>query len=140
MPHPMGYERPQQVNARQLPEGAGQHVTAGPYSPVLFVNPGQIIVISGQASIDPEGNVVGETIEEQTHYTLQNCQKQLATAGCTFDDVFKVNIFLTDIQEWPRMNEVYKTYFPGLKPVRTAVGSALLFTLKIEIEMWAVKR
>ena len=47
---------------------------------------------------------------------------------------------MTDLDEWPRMNEVYKTYFPHPKPVRTAVGSELLMTLKIEIEMWAVKK
>lgn len=140
LPHPMGFDRPQAGNAKNMPEGASQHVTAGPYSPVLEVHPGKLIVISGQASIDPAGTVVGDTIEEQTHFTLQNCQKQLQSAGCTLEDVFKVNIYLKDIHEWARMNEVYKTYFPRLKPVRTAVGSDLLMTLRVEIEMWAVKR
>ncbi|MFK5974510.1 MAG: RidA family protein [Flavobacteriaceae bacterium] len=124
---------------KSLPENAGQHKTAGPYSPVLEVNPGKLVVISGQASIDKEGNVIGDTIEEQTAYTLDNCSLQLASAGCSLQDVFKVNVFIKDLAEWPRFNEVYKHYFQDPKPVRTAVESGLLMTLLVEIEMWAVK-
>ncbi len=140
LPHPMGGAKPPEVAAKSEPVGAAQHVTAGPYSPVLQINPGQLVVISGQASIDPAGKVIGDTIEEQTRYTLENCRKQLETAGCTLADVFKVNVYLTDLDLWPRMNEVYKTYFPQPRPVRTAVGTALLMTLLVEIEMWAVKK
>lgn len=140
MPNPMGAPSSISRPAKAIPEGASQHKTAGPYSPVLTINPQQIVVISGQAPIDPEGNVVGETIEEQTVYTLDNCMKQLASAGCTARDVFKVNVFLTDLGNWPRFNEVYKTYFPDPKPVRTAVQSGLLYTFLVEIELWAVKK
>jgi enamine deaminase RidA (YjgF/YER057c/UK114 family) len=140
LPHPMGTGQAPELPAKREPVGAAQHVTAGPYSPVLQINPGQLVVISGQASIDPEGTVIGDTIEEQTRYTLDNCRKQLETAGCTLADVFKVNVYLTDLDLWPRMNEVYKTYFPAPRPVRTAVGTALLMTLLVEIEMWAVKK
>ncbi|MCC5905355.1 MAG: hypothetical protein JJU13_04065 [Balneolaceae bacterium] len=124
---------------KQLPDGVSQHKTAGPYSPVLVVNPGNLVVISGQAAINPDGDVVGETIEEQTAYTMENCRKQLASAGCTLDDVFKVNIYMKDLEDWPRFNEVYKTYFSDPLPVRAAVQTGLLLTLLVEIEMWAVK-
>ncbi len=141
MPHPMGIGNPQaMVSGKQIPPGAAQHVTAGPYSPVLQVNPGQLVVISGQAAIDPSGTIIGDTIEEQSHYTLQNCKKQLETGGCSLNDVFKVNVYLTDLDNWPRFNEVYKTYFKDPKPVRTAVQTPLLYTLLVEIEMWAVKK
>src|ERR1019366_10278496 len=90
--------------AKSPPAGAPQHVTAGPYSPVLVVLPGQLVVISGQAALDRSGKVMGETIEEQTRLTLENCRQQLATVGCTFADVFKVNAYLTDLTEWPRFN------------------------------------
>lgn len=123
-----------------LPQNASQHKTAGPYAPVLEVNPGKLVVISGQAAIDKEGNLIGETIEEQTAYTLDNCALQLATAGCTFQDVFKVNVYIKDLKEWPRFNAVYKNYFTEPKPVRTAVESGLLMTLRVEVEMWAVKK
>ena len=140
MPHPMGFGADNVVPGKQIPEGASQHVTAGPYSPVLQVTPGQIVVISGQAAIDNSGKVIGDTIEEQAHLTIQNCQKQLQSGGVDLNDVFKVNVYLTDLDNWPRFNEVYKTYFKDPKPVRTAVQTPLLFTLLVEIEMWAIKK
>jgi len=124
---------------KNLPKNAGQHKTAGPYSPVLEINPGKLVVISGQAAIDKEGNVIGDTVEEQTAYTLDNCSQQLVTAGCSLQNVFKVNVYLKHINDWPRFNEVYKHYFQDPKPVRTAVESGLLMTLLVEVEMWAVK-
>ena len=124
--------------AKRLPENAGQHETAGPYSPVLVVDPGKLVVISGQAAIDTKGNVIGDTIEDQTAYTLDNCRIQLASAGCSLDDVFKVNVYVTDLKMWPRFNEVYKNYFKDPKPVRTALQTGLLMNLLVEIEMWAV--
>ncbi len=135
---------PKEINTasmigKKLPENAGQHKTAGPYSPVLEINPGKLVVISGQAAIDKEGNVIGDTIEEQTAYTLDNCSNQLVSAGCSLQDVFKVNVFIKDLAEWPRFNEVYKNYFQDPKPVRTVVESGLLMTLLVEVEMWAVK-
>lgn len=141
MPHPMGLAVASPApSGKQIPAGASQHVTAGPYSPVLQINPGQLVVISGQAAIDPSGTIIGDTVEEQAHFTLQNCQKQLQTGGCSLDDVFKVNVYLTDLDNWPRFNEVYKEYFKDPKPVRTAVQTPLLYTLLVEIEMWAVKK
>lgn len=127
------------TSAISVPAGAVQHTTAGPYSPVLVINPGQLVVISGQAAIDMQGNVIGDTIETQTAYTLENCAKQLAYAGCTLKDVFKVNIYVKDLADWPRMNVIYKQYFKEPFPVRAAVQTGLLMTLLVEIEMWAVK-
>lgn len=140
LPHPMGGGPASAQPLKQVPEGAAQHVTAGPYSPVLQVSPQQIVVISGQASIDPAGTIIGDTFEEQAHFTLKNCQKQLQTGGVSMQDVFKVNVYLTDLAMWPRFNEVYKTYFQGTLPVRTAIGCDLLDGLLVEIEMWAVTK
>lgn len=139
LPHPMGYGAESLAPGKQVPPGATQHTTAGPYSPVLTVAPGQLVVISGQAAMDKEGKVIGDTIEEQTHFTLKNCRTQLLSAGCDLKDVFKVNVYLTDLANWPRFNEVYKDYFPEPRPVRTAVQTPLLMTLLVEIELWAVK-
>jgi len=125
---------------KQVPAGATQHKTAGPYSPVLEVDVDKLVVISGQVAIDPEGNVLGSTIEEQARATLENCRTQLATAGCTFADVFKVNVFLVDLADWPRFNTIYRELIPEPRPVRTAVGAALLPGFLVEVEMWAAKR
>ncbi len=143
MPNPMGGNQVVVENKKpsfSLPANASQHKTAGPYSPVLEVEPSKIVVISGQAPINVEGVVVGDTIEEQTEYTINSCKKQLNTAGVGLEDVFKVNVWLTNLDEWPRFNEVYSKMMSEPYPVRAAVQSGLLYTFKVEIEMWAVKK
>ena len=140
MPHFMGQVIAGQISGKKVPDQATQHKTAGPYSPVLEVKADKLVVISGQAAIDPEGKVIGDSIEEQGAYTIENCRKQLQFAGCDLDDVFKVNVFLKDLDDWPRFNQVYKEYFKEPLPVRTAIGSGLLMTLLVEIEMWATKK
>ena len=122
-----------------VPSTAVQHKTAGPYAPVLEVDAQKLVLLSGQAAIDMDGNIVGDTIEEQTRLTFENCAKQLAFAGCTLHNVFKVNVYMKDLNDWPRFNEVYKNYFKDPLPVRTAVETGLLSTLLVELEMWAVK-
>ena len=113
-------------------------MTAGPYSPVLQIACGRLIVISGQGAIAPDGSVIGNTIEEQADYTLRNCLKQMSAAGASFADVFKVNVYLTDLKDWPAFNVVYAQWMPAPLPTRTAVQAGLLLTMKVEIEMWAM--
>jgi 2-iminobutanoate/2-iminopropanoate deaminase len=124
---------------KSRPPGAKQHATAGPYSPVLEVDARRLVVISGQVAVAPDGTVVGDTIEEQTRVALENCARQLATANCGLGDVFKVNIYLSDLNHWSRFNKVYETVFPEPLPVRTAIQAVLLPGFLVEIEMWAVK-
>lgn len=140
LPHPAGHAEPSHRPPVELPENASQHVTAGPYSPVLKINPGQLVVISGQAAINQAGETVGDTIEEQTKMTLENCQKQLESAGSSLGEVFKVNVYLKDIGHWPRFNEVYMHYFTQPLPVRAVVQTGLLYDFLVEIEMWAIKK
>lgn len=139
LPNPMG-NTPAGKPPIELPGQALQHVTAGPYSPVLKINPGQLVVICGQAAINQAGEIIGDTIEEQTKLTLENCRTQLETGGASLDDAFKVNVYLKDLDHWPRFNEVYKKYFREPLPVRTAVQTGLLSTLLVEIEIWAIKK
>jgi 2-iminobutanoate/2-iminopropanoate deaminase len=63
----------------------------------------------------------------------------LKSAGCGFSDVFKVNVYLSDVAEWARFNAVYAEAMPQPRPVRTTIGAVLLPGLRIEIEMWAAK-
>ena len=121
-----------------VPENAVQHKTAGPYSPVIRLkNVKDIVVISGQAALDFDGDVIGTTIEEQTEAVLRNCEMQLKKAGCSFSDVFKVNVFMKDLKDWGRFNKVYSQIMTKPYPVRTAVQTGLLDTFLVEIEMWA---
>jgi 2-iminobutanoate/2-iminopropanoate deaminase len=121
------------------PKDAKQHITAGPYSPVLEIDARRLVVISGQVAVDMNGEVIGATIEEQTRATLNNCAAQLASADCMLRDVFKVNIYLTDLGQWARFNAVYEEMMVEPLPVRTAVQAVLLPGFMVEIEMWAVK-
>lgn len=125
--------------AKELPQRAGQHATAGPYSPVLVVRPGSLVVTSGQGALAPDGSVVGGTVEEQTRATLENCAQQLDAAGCSFRDVFKVNVYLAEVTDWDAFNRVYSKVLPAPLPARTTVGTCLLDGLLVEIEMWAVR-
>jgi len=139
LPHPWGGSSTHQP-AVELPETTSQHATAGPYSPVLQINPGQLIVISGQAAINPAGDTMGDTIEEQTKLTLENCRKQLESAGSSLNEVFKVTVYLSDLEHWSRFNTIYKEYFTTPLPVRTAIQTGLLNDFLVEIELWAIKK
>jgi enamine deaminase RidA (YjgF/YER057c/UK114 family) len=123
----------------RVPAGAHTHSGSGPYSPVLIVGGGELVAISGQGPLSADGEVIGATIEEQTSVTMENCRRQLAAAGCTFRDVWKVTIYLADLAEWQRMNVTYAQYFEPPRPVRATVGAALLLDMKIEIEMLATR-
>lgn len=128
------------VGGFNRPEGASQHVTAGPYSPVLRVDSGKLVVISGQGPINGKGEIVGGTIEEQTHLTMQNCIRQLASGGASLADVFRATVYLAEMQEWPTFNQIYEMYFNEPYPARTAVQCVLWGGIRVEIEMWAVGR
>ncbi|WP_211218034.1 RidA family protein [Niabella aurantiaca] len=140
LPHFTGSVAEKMERQIQFTTQAVQHKTAGPYSPVLIIDPARLVVISGQAAIAVDGNIVGDTIETQARKTLDNCKKQLAFAGCSLDDVFKVNVYMKDLADWPVFNEVYKKYFNNPLPVRTAVQTGLLEKLLVEIELWAIKK
>ena len=140
LPHLSDLNNGSSHSGKRMPANATQHKTAGPYSPVLIVDPGKLVVISGQAAITIEGNIAGDTIEEQASYTLENCRRALGQADCSLSDVFKVNVFMKDMGDWTRFNEMYKKYFEHPLPVRTAVQTGLLPGLLVEVELWAIKR
>jgi len=107
----------------------------GPYSPGIIAE-GRFLFVSGQGPI-VDGKVVGETIEEQTDLTLRNVGTILERAGASFADVVRCGVFLTDLDEFSRMNAVYETFFPEPRPARTTVGTALI-DIKVEIDCVAL--
>jgi 2-iminobutanoate/2-iminopropanoate deaminase len=109
----------------------------GPYSQGLRV--GDFIFVSGQGPLDPTtGQIVGETIEEQTARVLENIKAILGAGGATMADVVKANAYLSDISLFERYNKVYVTYFPDPKPTRTTMGTQLpLKDIMVEIDVIA---
>jgi enamine deaminase RidA (YjgF/YER057c/UK114 family) len=140
LPNPMPLSATEKPPTITIPTGSTQHVTAGPYSPVLQVTGSKLVAVSGQGPIGPNGHIIGQTIEEQTEFTIVNCKRQLASAGVGFHDVFKVVVYLSEIAEWDAFNVVYCRHFTHPFPVRTAIQAVLWGGIKVEIDMLAISR
>lgn len=83
---------------------------------------GGTVYLAGQIHDTPDGKMIEGTTEEKTHQVIKNLQAVLKAAGSDLKDVVKVNIYVTDIADLPKLNEVYKTYFTQEPlPVREAV-------------------
>jgi 2-iminobutanoate/2-iminopropanoate deaminase len=112
-------------------------VTVGPYSPA--VEAGGFVYLSGQGPMDPASRKLVEgDVQAQAEQVFKNLFAILDAAGLTPADVVKVNVYLTDMDDFAAMNEVYALQFDPPYPARTTVGVASLpLGIKVEIEMIA---
>jgi 2-iminobutanoate/2-iminopropanoate deaminase len=110
----------------------------GPYSQAIQA--GNFLFLSGQIPLDPKtGELVKGDIGQQTQQVLENMKGVLESQKLGMEDVVKVTIFLKDIGNFNRVNEVYATYFPPPAPARSTVGVAKLpRDADIEIEAIAL--
>ena len=110
----------------------------GPYSQGIVF--GNLVFVSGQIPLDPKtGEVVAGGIEEQVKRILDNLAAILKASGSGMDRVVRTTVFMADLGEFPRMNEVYRTYFPSDPPARSTVGvSALPKGVRVEIDAIAM--
>jgi|SRR5688572_16669327 2-iminobutanoate/2-iminopropanoate deaminase len=110
----------------------------GPYSDAIVAN--GFIFLAGKVGTDPKTNVlVDGGIVEQTEQVLKNLEVVLRAAGSGLDDVVKTTVFLADMNDFARMNEVYGKFFKKPYPARSTVQVARLpRDAKIEIEAVAV--
>ena len=108
-------------------------VTGGPYSQAIIHN--GIIYVSGQGAVDPRTNEIKPgTVEEEAGLALENLRIILAEAGSSLDRVLTVTVYLLDIAEYARFNEVYKQYFREKRPARTCIqAGSLPFGTRVEI-------
>ena len=101
---------------------------------------GGFIFVSGQGPADPKtGEMRLGDIRDETKQTLENVKAILKAAGATLDDVVKVQVYLSDINDFAAMNEVYRDYFGKSLPARTTVGVSLGAGMKVEIDVIARK-
>ena len=108
----------------------------GPYSQAMVVN--NIVYSSGQIPLDPvSGQIVGETIEEQTERVCKNVVGVLEGAGTSIDKVFKTTCFLSDMGNFAAFNAVYGKYFTSC-PARSCVAVRTLpKNVLVEVEVIA---
>ena len=111
----------------------------GPYSQATDL--GSLVITSGQLPIGPATGAFPEGIQEQTKQSLTNVKAILEAAGLTMDSVVKTTVFLSDMNNFAAMNEVYATFFTeGSYPSRSAVEVARLpKDALVEIEVIAAK-
>lgn len=110
----------------------------GPYSQAI--NVGDFIYTSGQLPINVTTGVMPESIEEQTRQSLENVKAIIEAAGSSMDKVVKTTVFLQDMNDFVKMNEVYSTFFAQPYPARSAVQVARLpKDAKVEIEVIAIR-
>lgn len=112
----------------------------GPYSQAIRVDAGRMIFCSGQIPLDAAtGEMFQGDVAGQTEKVMQNLEAVLTAAGATFQNVVRCTIYLTDLNDFAVVNEVYGKRFPSQPPARATVEvSALPRGSKVEIDCIAV--
>lgn len=105
-----------------------------PFSEAVRV--GDLLFLSGQIGLQPGSrSLVPGGIVPETRQTLENIKRVLEAYGSSMDRVAKCTVFLADMAEWPKVNEVYVTYFGAALPARSALGAnGLAMGARVEIE------
>ena len=105
------------------------------------VRAGNLLFVSGIVAVDSDGNLVGgDDVVAQTRQVFENMRAILAAAGCGFEDVVKVTVFLTNVDDRPLINPVRQEVFGSARPASTLVEVSRLVVpgAKVEIEAVAV--
>ena len=112
-------------------------VPVAPYSQAVRI--GNVVAASGQAGVDPQtGTLVSPDIAGQTVQTFKNIESILASADASLDDVIRIEVYLSNMDDFAAMNVEYEKAFSAPYPARTTVGVQLPAGLKIEITALAV--
>ena len=111
----------------------------GPYSQAIQA--GNLLFVSGQVAIEQSsGKIITANIQEETNQVMKNLKEILTAAGTDFSSVVKCTIFLKDMNNFPKVNEVYGSYFASEPPARETVEvSRLPKDVNVEISCIAVK-
>ncbi len=119
------------IRTKRAPEAIG------PYAQGIVT--GNLLFTSGQIPLTPEGELIDGPIEEQTRQVLENVRAVLQEAGSDLHQVVKTTVYLADMNDFPKVNEVYATFFAEHQPARSCVEvSRLPKDVRVEIEVVAV--
>lgn len=110
----------------------------GPYSQAVVS--GNMVFLSGQIPVDPATGKIADTIEEQARQSIVNIINILKEGGMTLNNVVKTSVFLSDLNDFDKVNKIYAEYFSEPYPARSCVQvAAIPKGCKVEIECIAVK-
>ena len=111
----------------------------GPYSQGVFVK--DTLYVSGQIPFDPKTNaLISNDIKDQTRQSLENVLAIVEAAGLIKENIVRCTVFMTNLSDFPLMNEVYSSFFGEHKPARAAVEVRRLpKDVMVEIDAIAVK-
>jgi 2-iminobutanoate/2-iminopropanoate deaminase len=117
---------------------AGAPAAFGPFSQAVRTD--TLVFATGQLPLDPAtGEVVSDDVREQTRQVMNNLKAILAEAGCSMDRVLKATVFITSMDDFAKVNEVYAAFFNGNYPARSCIEvSGLAKGAKVEIEAIAL--
>lgn len=108
-------------------------IPKAPYSQAIVA--GGLVFVSGQVAIDPKtGDPVHAAFEDELRLTLSNLRAILEAAGSGLDKVVKVTVFLADMNNFPKLNEIYREFFPEPFPARTTVQAPPPGGFQVEME------
>lgn len=120
------------------PKSEGMPVSHLPFSPCVAF--GDLIFVSGQASVDATGQIVSDTFEGEFRRSLANLRKILEGAGSDLAHVIQVKSYVRDDTDLPLYNQLYREYFSAPFPARSTITRCLGEALRFEIDAVAVKR
>lgn len=109
-----------------------------PFSPCIVV--GDLIFVSGQASVDDQGNIVADTFEGEFRRSVENLRRILEAAGSDLDHVVQTRNYVDKAEDLPLYNQLYREYFKAPYPTRTTITNCLSGKIKFEIEAVAVRK
>lgn len=110
----------------------------GPYSHAVEIN--GMVYTSGMIPLTPQGDLVSDDVTEQTKQVMENIKNVLKEVDLTYNNIVKTTIFIKNMDDFPKINDVYSTYFSDKLPSRSCVEvSRLPKDVQVEIEVIASK-
>jgi 2-iminobutanoate/2-iminopropanoate deaminase len=123
---------------RDIVSSAGLPPAVGAFSTGIIAE-GRMVFLSGQGPQDPvTGSFILESVEQQTRLAFDNLTTALRNAGATWENVVRVGIYLSDLDDFAAVNAIYRSYAVSPYPARTTIGANLIEGMKVEVDCVAM--